>query len=212
MSKTKPEETSKPTRSSRRRERSRLALIDAAREVMSVKGVDSTTINDITEAADLGFGTFYNHFKSKDEIVVAAMEGMVSNLGDEIDALIADIEDPVFAQVTAWQQVINLAVSEPIWGWFILRSSQTMGMMNEGLLSRFKRDVTEGMASGAFKVNDLSVVSVLLASGLLALINGRLTDSLSDQQIEEGLAQLVTMLGVDIETARRVAAQPKPSL
>ena len=130
----------KPNRSSRRRAKSRAALIEAARETMSVKGVDATTIADITEAADLGFGTFYNHFKSKDEIVDAAMSDMVERLGDEIDELIAPIDDPFFAQIVAWHQVVSLAVSEPIWGWFVLRSSKTLNMLNEGLMVRFRRE------------------------------------------------------------------------
>lgn len=35
--------------------------------VMAAEGADAATINDITEAADVGFGSFYNHFASKEE-------------------------------------------------------------------------------------------------------------------------------------------------
>jgi len=202
----------KPNRSSRRRERSRAALIDAAREMMSIKGVDATTIADITEAADLGFGTFYNHFKSKDEIVAAAMSVMVDRLGDEIDQLILPIKDPFFAQVVAWHQVIELATTEPIWGWFVLRSSQTLSMMNEGLMHRFRRDVEAAMGAGKFKVNDVDVVASLIGAGVLALVNGRLSGVLGDEQVKEGLALLITHLGITPDKARKLVAQPIPTL
>jgi len=202
----------KPNRSSRRRERSRAALIDAAREMMSIKGVDATTIADITEAADLGFGTFYNHFKSKDEIVAAAMSVMVDRLGDEIDQLILPIKDPFFAQVVAWHQVIELATTEPIWGWFVLRSSRTLSMMNEGLMHRFRRDVEAAMGAGKFKVNDVDVVASLIGAGVLSLVNGRLSGVLGDDQVKEGLALLITHLGITLDKARKLVAQPIPTL
>lgn len=202
----------KPTRSSRRREKSRASLILAAREMMSVKGVDATTIADITEAADLGFGTFYNHFKSKDEIVDAAMADMVERLGDEIDQLIAPIEDPFFAQVVAWHQVVQLAVSEPIWGWFVLRSTKTLNMLNQGLMLRFQRDVKNAIDSGAFTVADIDVVANLVGGGVLALVNARLSEVINDDQVLEGIALLVTHLGITPESARRLVQQPIPTL
>lgn len=203
---------SKPTRSSRRREKSRASLILAAREMMSVKGVDATTIADITEAADLGFGTFYNHFKSKDEIVDAAMEDMVERLGDEIDELIAPIDDPFFAQIVAWHQVVSLAVSEPIWGWFVLRSSKTLNMLNEGLMVRFRRDVEKAIEAGDFVVSDIDVVANLVGGGVLSLVNARLSGVIDDAQVSEGLALLVTHLGITPEKARKLIAKPIPSL
>lgn len=202
----------KPTRSSRRREKSRASLILAAREMMSVKGVDATTIADITEAADLGFGTFYNHFKSKDEIVDAAMADMVERLGDEIDRLIAPIEDPFFAQIVAWHQVVRLAVAEPIWGWFVLRSTKTLNMLNQGLMIRFQRDVKKSMESGVFTVTDIDVVANLVGGGVLALVNARLSEVINDDQVDEGLALLVTHLGITPEKARKLASQPIPTL
>lgn len=197
----------KPSRSTRRRERSRAALIDAAREIMSVKGVDATTIADITEAADLGFGTFYNHFKSKDEIVVAAMAAMAERFGDEIDRLIAPIKDPFAAQVVAWNHVIELATVEPIWGWFVLRSSQTLNLMNEGLMHRFRRDVNAAVAAGKFRVVDLDVVATLIGAGILSLVNGRLSGVLDEAQVKEGLALLISHLGMTQEKARKLVAQ-----
>ncbi len=202
----------KPNRSSRRRERSRAALIDAAREIMSVKGVDATTIADITEAADLGFGTFYNHFKSKDEIVLAAMTAMADHFGEEIDQLIATIKDPFAAQVVAWHHVIQLATVEPIWGWFVLRSSQTLSLMNEGLMHRFRRDVNAGVAAGKFKIVDLDIVATLVGAGILSLINGRLMGVLDDAQIREGLALLISHLGITPEKARKLVAETLPSV
>jgi len=55
-------------RVARRQERNREALIRAASLVMSDKGVDGATMVEIAERADVGAGTVYNYFKSKDDL------------------------------------------------------------------------------------------------------------------------------------------------
>ncbi len=55
-----------------RRERSkaanRKAILDAARLVFAELGYDATTVRDIVRRTDLASGTFYNYFRSKEEI------------------------------------------------------------------------------------------------------------------------------------------------
>jgi len=50
--------------------------------MFSEKGVDATAIEDITERADVGKGTFYRHFGNKEAVVVALSESAVSRLID----------------------------------------------------------------------------------------------------------------------------------
>jgi AcrR family transcriptional regulator len=46
----------------------RIALIDAAREVLVSRGYHGTRVDDIVEAAGVSHGAFYRYFKNKDEI------------------------------------------------------------------------------------------------------------------------------------------------
>ena len=70
------------SRTQRRASRTRKRLLDAALAMFSEKGVDATAIEDITERADVGKGTFYRHFGNKEAVVVALAEGAVSRLVD----------------------------------------------------------------------------------------------------------------------------------
>src|SRR5437588_6991515 len=54
-------------RGARRKARTRAELLAAARQVFAAKGYHDTTIADITHAANVGVGTFYLHFRDKDE-------------------------------------------------------------------------------------------------------------------------------------------------
>src|SRR6201993_525427 len=63
-----------PNRFDRRREKTRLDLIQAAERVISSKGYHQTRIADIATEADVGLGTFYLHFKTKNEIFIELIE------------------------------------------------------------------------------------------------------------------------------------------
>ncbi len=52
----------------------RSAILDAARDVFAKLGYGATTVRDIIRATDLASGTFYNYFKSKDEIFQALQD------------------------------------------------------------------------------------------------------------------------------------------
>src|ERR1700704_2953765 len=74
--------------SNRRQRRSadiRERLFRAALELFAQKGFAETTVEDITEAADVGKGTFFNYFPSKDHILLAFGEMQLSKLEAAIE-------------------------------------------------------------------------------------------------------------------------------
>src|SRR6188472_3448151 len=81
---------SPPDRRARRREHTRASLVQAARTLFARQGVDNTRINEITDAADVGFGSFYNHFESKEAIHAAVFTAVFNAFGDALDRLTAD--------------------------------------------------------------------------------------------------------------------------
>jgi AcrR family transcriptional regulator len=61
--------SAKQTRTNRRRAQSFESLVQAGLTVIGQRGLYETTVEHITEAADVGKGTFYAHFASKEELV-----------------------------------------------------------------------------------------------------------------------------------------------
>jgi AcrR family transcriptional regulator len=68
----------------RRREKTRLDLLAAAERVISAKGFHRTRIADIAQEADVGLGTFYLHFRTKNEIFIELIEQGAGQLLDAI--------------------------------------------------------------------------------------------------------------------------------
>ena len=67
---------SRQTRCAEIRER----LFRSALSLFAKKGFAETTVEDITEAADVGKGTFFNYFPSKDHILIAFGEMQLGKL------------------------------------------------------------------------------------------------------------------------------------
>lgn len=77
-------EKSRENRLQRRAGRTRTKLKKAALDAFSRKSIDATTVEDITEKADVGKGTLYQHFEDKDEIVVTLVHEAVEHLIERI--------------------------------------------------------------------------------------------------------------------------------
>jgi AcrR family transcriptional regulator len=65
---------SPPGRRERRRQETRERLFRAALRLFAQRGFLATKVEDITEAADVGKGTFFNYFPSKEHLLVAFAE------------------------------------------------------------------------------------------------------------------------------------------
>src|SRR5271156_7027681 len=93
VKKTKPTASSVPRTPARpfhgRRERrtaeTRERLFRAALDLFARKGFTETTVEDITESADVGKGTFFNYFPSKDHILLAFGEMQLGKLEAAIE-------------------------------------------------------------------------------------------------------------------------------
>ena len=97
--------TSRPSRIERRKAQTHRRLLDVARQLFSQKGIYWVKIEDITEAADLGKGTFYKYFDSKESLLrVLLQEGL--------DTLLAATEEGLRAapESKSWEAVIGVRV------------------------------------------------------------------------------------------------------
>ena len=77
-----------------RPKRTYAALIAAGRRLYSERPVDAVTVDDIVQAADVGKGSFYNHFADRDALVQAIYDEIRTNVEQAIDQANSDVADP----------------------------------------------------------------------------------------------------------------------
>jgi AcrR family transcriptional regulator len=74
-------------RRQRRSAETRERLFRAALKLFGQKGFAETTVEDITNAADVGKGTFFNYFPSKEHILIAFSDMQVGKLQDTVNRM-----------------------------------------------------------------------------------------------------------------------------
>ena len=213
-------------RGARRKRETRARLLDAALRLMAERGMDSVAINDITEAADVGFGSFYNHFGSKEGIFTALVEWVFEEFADTLDQLACDLSDPAEIVAVSVRHTLMRARREPVWGRLLIREGLSVHALGWGLGQRLLRDSQRGISAKRFVVPDhlMCVVSVTgiifaaIAAELHFAVSVTPTDrrqkasGVGEQNFAERVAAVVLqVLGLKRAEAERIAHLPLPT-
>lgn len=197
-----------------RRERRKIEthgkLLTAARSLIAGSGVDAMRINEITEQADVGFGSFYNYFESKEAIVAAVVEAVSSELGDTIAAATADLPDAAEVMAVAHRTIIGKAAEDPTIGWLMVRLELTHDLVSTALGPYVLRDLQRGIDGGRFTVHDLGATLIALGGALLGVVRAVLQGRAGADAGVEHTIVVLQLLGLPADEATEVARRPLP--
>ena len=81
------------TRRERKKEETRQRILEASFKLFIDKGFETTTVDQITENADIGKGTFYNYFSTKETALYEIMENVGKERGQLLWAEVLKLQD-----------------------------------------------------------------------------------------------------------------------
>jgi AcrR family transcriptional regulator len=208
-----PPSPAEPAERNPRRDRTRLALVRAGQKLFAERPIDIVSIDDIVQAADVGRGSFYNHFTDKDEfereIVAEARREMEAAIGA---ATIAE-QDPALRTVLGFCVSIRFAHEHPARARLVARQFIRGGYMtselNEGVLS----DISAGILARRFTVPtaEIGVLTVLGLANAAMVRSMELADLYAKitlaQQISVAILRALGMEGDDVATIAACAAE-----
>ncbi|MEQ6901505.1 TetR/AcrR family transcriptional regulator [Nocardioides sp. YIM 152588] len=202
-----------PSRTDRRRARTRGALVSAAQTLLA-EGRTHVAVLEITQLADVGLGSFYNHFDSKEELFAAAVDDALELHGSLLDELTADIEDPAVVFAHSVRLTGRLHRRLPDLSKVLVNRGAQVAFAENGLAPRALRDLQAGVAAGRFRATDLRIALTMVGGGLLAL--GALLHAEPERDAELAAdtfcEDVLLMLGVPEAEAREICALPLPDL
>jgi AcrR family transcriptional regulator len=198
-------------RQARRRRQTRARLVRAAAALFARQSVDNTRINEITDQADVGFGSFYNHFKSKEEIVEAVLTETLAAQGAAVTSLTAGLADPAEVVAVAHRHFVELARTDPDWAWLLIRLDLSQKLALGALGPFAEQDIATGVKAGRFRVANRRV-AMLDAGGALLSVMRDVLDGRAPKDAgrlhAEGVLRLLGLTPVD---AAEVARRPMPA-
>ena len=205
----------KPTRTEARQRQTRLRLREAAYELMSAQGVDATTIQQITDAADIGFGTFYNYSPSKEALAQDVLDCMIHNVGRRNDLITQQLgeTDPVRIVSNSVRFVIREMVTNPVYRWWVTRLDLLVDRMRIGFGPFGLRDIDRAVASGQYDIvagnRQLawSHLNWLMAAGGHDILEG-LHEPRDERSVVEAILRV---MGVDHDAAHQATMNDLPA-
>ncbi|GAA4636727.1 TetR/AcrR family transcriptional regulator [Actinoallomurus vinaceus] len=203
-----------PNRLDRRKARTRAALVRAAQSFIAT-GRLNAPILEITQAADVGMGSFYNHFTSKEELFQAAVEEALDHHGALLDDLTAGLDDPAEVFARSFRLTGRFHRRNPELSKVLLNNGPALAGSDKGLAPRARRDIEAGMRAGRFSgVRDPELALTVAAGTTLCL--GRLLHDEPERDDAEAADQvtedLLRMFGVPADEAREICRRPLPDL
>ncbi len=143
--------TQPANRQSRRKQKTRHKLLEAANQVFLEKGIEDTTVTDITETADMAYGTFYNYFKSVGDVVPVVAEEILENCKQQIAELQSQQDDPVKRIAISINKLFTSVMSEPAIKWLTQRPNIMADELARVVTDDAFEDIQSGVNSGDFK-------------------------------------------------------------
>lgn len=203
----------KPNRMERRRLETRGKLLAATAELVIRKGIEKTTLDDITDAADLGRRTFYYHFSGKEACIQAAAATIYRQHGAHIEQL-AGSDDAGFVVAMSVQVVLDKVIREPITPCLLAYPRLLGGAFVDALGGFMHRDIAGGIESGAFKP---AIAPEMLDRMIMWSIVGLIIETFDEpgdrsKTLRDYAQTFLMILGVGAEDAARCADRAMRSL
>lgn len=208
-----PGGTRPETRTDRRKARTRASLVRAAQQLIA-EGRTSVAILEITQLADVGMGSFYNHFESKEDLFQAAVVDALEQHGALMDELTADLDDPAEAFAQSFRLTGRLHRVHPELSKVLLSMGPRLLTSDHGLAPRALRDIEEATKAGRFTLADPEIGLVVAGGAALAL--GQLVHDRPDRDdaaiADQATEALLRMFGIAPDEAAEICRRPLPDV
>lgn len=205
--------TQPQNRVERRKQRTRVALLQAAQSFIAA-GKQNAPILEITQAADVGMGSFYNYFESKEELFAAAVTDVLDAQGELLDVLTDSLTDPAERFACRFRLCGRLFRRRPQEARIMLSIGLSMLSSDLGLAPRARRDIAAASDAGRFKVRDPDIALAVAGGALLGL--GQLLFDQPDRDdaaaADEVTRDVLRLFGLTARQAENLTSRELPEL
>jgi AcrR family transcriptional regulator len=201
-----------PTRNERRRAQTRARLLAAARKLFAARGFEPTTIRDIAGAADTALGSFYNYFRTKEDVLAALLEDALGEQHELLEQRQHQVDDVAERVSIAHRHLLAAVREDPEWGWLLVRLDLEHRIVEHVLAGSAMRDLRDGIDAGRFAVTDADVALQASGGALLEVMHAALRGALAAGYDSAHAEGVLRSFGVAPAQARDIARRPLPDL
>lgn len=191
----------------------RRRLLSSALDLLAREGADAVTVRAVADQSDIATGTFYNYFASAEALIDAVVELEIGTMSRRLDALTLGMPDPAEQLSIALRHLVRTAISDPTWGWLLVRLGTESQPVSDLLGSRLAAVMQHGADVERFIIKDVPTASAITLGALIAATRVFLESS---RDIGEAAASFVEnqlrALGITPTEAEKIANRRLPEL
>mgnify|MGYP003635993511 CR=1 FL=1 len=189
----------------------RQKLVEAMGRIMATQDPAAITIAEITEEADVGFGSFYNHFSSKEDILDTIYGACRADFVASARATISDKSDVPGNIACLARLVLSRALTNPLWA-RCMTKELTAGDAggNSDFVNLFKTQLSLGKQLGQIHIANEEVVLRAVFACLFSAVQDTVFQRQEQASECEYIELSLRMLGMPLVQAKALANSPLP--
>ena len=193
-------------------ERTQSQLLRAAVQVISERGLQGATMQQVAQAAGVTTATLYNHFSTKEALVQRLAATLADTLCRAINDSYAQVTDGAERMAIGQRRYVRLAAESPAWTLLLLDVMAASPEVAAGITQYPLADLRLGVRQKKFRVPS-EPAAMDAIQGICAQAMRRVALGSAPAKHDQACAALVLRaLGMDAGEAAEVAARPLPPL
>jgi AcrR family transcriptional regulator len=195
-----------------RRERMRARLIESAMLVFAEKGVGVSVIQEVIAAAGVSQGTFYNYFRTNEELLTAVTQELNDELLRLIETEVGSYDDPARRIASGVRMFLHAARKYPLLARFICAAGLHAAGPSSLIYVYLPVHIEQGLAEGRFRDVTIEVALDVIAGTVLTTIQRFIDEGEKCAQPEQAVAAILRGLGVSGSRAQALVRSELASI
>lgn len=191
-----------------KRDKTRNRLLMAAQGLVIEGGFAALTVNNLTDRAEVALGTFYNYYRTREDVLEDMWELWVAAHEVDAVAITEGMHDSLAIVATKVRQTMHQSTPGSDLGRLLFECNLPTERYILKIRRFFKQDLEAGMACGAFKVDNEVIVISMVSGSIYGVMQDINRGVLEVSAIDEVAEMTLRLLGVPPEVAATQARLP----
>ncbi|WP_254615500.1 TetR/AcrR family transcriptional regulator [Cupriavidus basilensis] len=189
-----------------------MRLIESAMIVFAQRGIGVSVIPEVIAAAGVSQGSFYNYFRTNDDLLAAVSEALSRDMVQMIESVVGDIEEPALRVATGFRLYLHLARSYPVVAQFLSGTGLALVGKKSAVYEYLPSDVKEGLKTGTFDEASADVALDMVAGAGVIAVHRMAQGKTTKDYPERIVRAVLRSLGVSASIATKLTSAPLPKL
>lgn len=188
--------------------RNRKKILSAAQEVLAEHGPEST-VEAVSEKAEIAISTIYKHFDTRDALFEGAIAGAMLDWESWAFRQIDENASALEKLVMPARLLFRLAETHPLYAKMLATNPEVMVRALPQLTAHLSQDVRELAKEGVLAIDDVEIrIRNLRGAFLQTFLHKLANPDTSNSEVDKAIELALGLLGIPADKAKEICKKP----